>query len=276
MVSPIESSYKASDASKVFVQYWKPEVVKAVVIQVHGLGEHSGRYQHVADTFAESGIALLAYDHVGHGKSGGARGHIPSYVQLMDEVDLAMAKARAVFGEAPIILYGHSWGGNIALNFILRRKPKIQAAIITSPWLKLPTEPPAIKVMLGSVMKSIWPAFTQNTNLDHNLLTHDPAVNQAYKADPLVHGKISALNFFESDAAAKYALQRASAYKYPTLFMHGTADGITDLEGTKAFVEKASEAKFIPWEGLFHEIHNETTHRDQVKKEMTDFIASIL
>lgn len=276
MLNPIESSYKASDGSKVFVQYWKPEAVKAVVIQVHGLGEHSGRYQHVADTLAENGIALLAYDHVGHGKSGGIRGHIPSYVQLMDEVDLAMAKARAVFGEAPIILYGHSWGGNIALNFILRRKPSIQAAIITSPWLKLPTEPPAIQVFLGGLMKNIWPSFTQNTNLDHNLLTHDPAVNQAYKTDPLVHGKISALNFFESDAAAKYALQRASSYSNPTLFMHGTADGITDVEGTKQFSSKATNAKFIPWEGLYHEIHNETSHQDLVKKEMTDFIASVL
>jgi alpha-beta hydrolase superfamily lysophospholipase len=275
MLSPTNSTYKTADGSVIFAQYWKPEPLRAAVIQIHGLGEHSGRYQHVADAFAERGIGLLAYDHAGHGQSSGSRGHVDGYKKLMDEVDLAMGKAKTVFPGVPIFLYGHSWGGNIGINFILRRRPTIQGAIITGPWLKLPTEPPALQVTLGRILKGIFPGFSQKTGLDSNMLSHDPAVNELYRKDPLVHGKISALNYFDSADAAEYALHHASSFDCPTLLMHGGEDAITSPEGSKKFAAKAHNVRLKIWDGLYHEIHNEPS-KAEVIGEMIHFIESHL
>jgi len=245
----------------------------ATVIQVHGLGEHGGRYQPVAEHMVGHGIAFLGYDHAGHGKSSGARGHIPSYEHLLDEVDLAINLAEEMHPGLPLFLYGHSWGGNIALNHLLRRKPKLTGAIITGPWLKLPSEPPAFKVLLGNMMRKMWPSFSQDTNLDHRMLTHDQAMNAAYKADPLVHSKISALNYFSSADAAQYALQNAGNLDLPTLLMHGKDDAITSCKGSQEFAQKAKQVRFLEWEGLYHEIHNEPEAKEKVWGHISDFIS---
>jgi alpha-beta hydrolase superfamily lysophospholipase len=263
---------KTTNGTEIFAQYWAPSQARAVVIVCHGLGEHSGRYAHVGANFNEIDIALLGYDHTGHGKSAGGRGHVPAFAQLMEELDLMMSKAAELFPGLPVFLYGHSWGGNIALNYLLRKKPAIKAAIITGPWLLLPEAPPALKVMLAKLVRNILPSLAQPTGLNPKLISRDPAEVDAYIKDPLVHSKLSAANFLDSNEAAAYALDHAAELKVPTLLMHGSKDGITAPEGSKQFAAKSPQFTTLKlWEGYFHEIHNDLGKADALLA-MNDFL----
>lgn len=267
----VRTSFSTQDGTKIFAQYWKPAHPKAVIVQVHGLGEHSGRYAHVAAYLEPHGIGLYGFDHRGHGRSDGKRGHVPTYEVLMEEIDLALAEAEKLFPGLPKFLYGHSWGGNIALNYLIRKQPKVKAAIVTDPWLHIPPVP-AIKEKLGRFMNKIFPGLTQDSGLKSTGLSRDPKVVTAYDNDPLVHGKISVRLFVDSDAAAQYALGNAAKVSVPLLLMHGGDDPITLASGSTAF-QKGLKGKnsFKIWPGLLHEIHNEPEQGD-VLKTMLDFV----
>ena len=159
----------------------------------------------------------------------------------------------------PIVLYGHSLGGNIATNYLLRRDvADLNSAVISSPWLKLAFEPPAFKVALAKMMRNIYPAFTEGNEVDPNDLSTDPEVGKAYAADPLVHSKITAGMFFSAFEAGNWALENASKLELRTLVMHGTEDKLTSPEGSKEFVDKSDgKATFKSWDGMKHEPHNE-------------------
>ena len=130
----IEFTQQAPDGIQFYFQGWQPETPpKAVVCLVHGLGEHSGRYAHVAAALNDAGYALLGFDLRGHGKSGGPRGHTPSYETLMDDIGRLLAEAAHRYPGRPQFLYGHSLGGNLVLNYALRRKPGIGGVVATSP-----------------------------------------------------------------------------------------------------------------------------------------------
>lgn len=267
---------KTANGTEIYTQTWAPAQPRAVAIQCHGLGEHSARYAHVATHFNSIGVALVGYDHTGHGKSGGGRGHVPAYAQLMEELDLLFALVAKDFPGLPLFLYGHSWGGNIALNYLLRHKPAVKAAIITSPWLLLPEPPPAIKVFFGKLIKGIIPSLAQTTGLDASRISRDPREVEKYVKDPLVHNKISAANFFDSNDAAAYALAHAAELSVPTLLMHGDEDGITDCEGSRQFAAKNSKhVTLMIWEGFFHETQNEVG-KELVLAEMSGFLQKYL
>lgn len=253
----VHSSFTTPDGTQVFAQYWKPEAPRAVLVTVHGLGEHSGRYAHVARFFAQQGIALYAYDHRGHGRTTGKRGHIPHYESLMEEVDLAVAEAAQTFPGLPQFLYGHSWGGNIVLNHLIRRQPRLKGAIATGPWLHIP-KVPALQEKMARLVNRIFPSLTQGNGLDIHHLSRDKAVVEAYKKDPLVHSKISVRLFVDCDAAAKYALAHAGKVSVPLLLMHGGKDLITLPSGSIAFQKGLQGThQFKLWDELMHEIHNE-------------------
>ena len=238
---------------------WIPENPERVLLIVHGLGEHIGRYQHVADYFNARNTAVLGTDARGHGKSDGKRGHALNYDVLMADVCRSVVHARDMFPHIPIITYGHSMGGNLVANYILRGDTKpLAAAIISSGWFKLAFEPPAFKVSLGKFMSGIYPAFTQDNELDANDLSRDPAVVKAYEEDPLVHSKISASLFLNVYEAGYWALDNASKLNIPVLVTHGSIDKLTSAAASKDFAEQAGpNATFQMWEGMPHEPHND-------------------
>ena len=242
-----------------YAKGWAPEKEpKAVICLIHGLGEHIGRYEHVGAAFAEAGYALLGFDHRGHGRSSGPRGHTPSYDALMDDMASFIQQARERYPGKPCFLYGHSMGGNLVMNYSLRRKPDLAGVIATDPLLKLAFAPPAIKVALGRFMNNIAPGFTQASGLETKALSRDPKVIDAYINDPLVHDKISARLFLGLLDGGQYAFDHASEFPLPMLLMHGTADRLTSAEASRQF--GAAAPKFVTtelWEGWFHEIHNE-------------------
>ncbi len=238
---------------------WEPgKQPKAVVILVHGHGEHVGRYAHVGEAFAGAGFALLGFDLRGHGNSGGPRGHTPSYEALIDDLADFIAQGAARYPKIPIFLYGHSLGGNLVLNFALRRNPRLAGVIATGPWLKLAFEPPAMQVTLARTLNKVAPGFTQKSGLETAALSHDAQVEKKYVSDPLNHDKISARLFVVMYESGLWALEHASEFPLPLLLMHGTADRLTSATASRDFAERGGKkVTWRSWDGGYHEIHNE-------------------
>jgi|SRR5436190_15432858 len=252
-------TWRSKDGLRLFAQSWEPAVAPvAVVCLVHGFGEHSGRYTHVAGALTGAGFAVLAFDLRGNGRSEGRRGHIPSYDALLDDVDLLLAEAAQRWPDCPHFLYGHSFGGGLVLYYTLRRRPPIAGVIATSPWLRLAFAPPAWKEALAGPLARLWPAFTLDNELDARDLSHDPAVATTYQRDPLVHSRVSARAYASARDAGAWALAHAAEFPVPLLLMHGTADRITSSRASVEFAAKLPGACDLKlWEGCSHELHNE-------------------
>lgn len=242
---------------------WELESPKAVVCLVHGLGEHIGRYEHVAKFFSAKNIATIGFDHQGHGRSEGKRGHSQGLDSMLDDVDLLLKKAAEKYPNTPTFLYGHSMGGNVVMNYALRRKPKLTGLIATAPWIQLPNPPSSFLVLFGKIMNHLVPSLTQSNGLDTNELSNDPKVIQAYLNDPLVHNKISVRAGTSLLSGADFLNRFQGELPCPTLLMHGSKDMITSPTGTSAFAKRAKgELTWKEWDGLKHEIHNEVQQNE--------------
>ncbi len=254
-----EFTLLTKDSLNLFAQIWDiDEPPRAAVCLVHGLGEHSSRYHHVANAFNQAGFAMLAFDHRGHGKSPGRRGHIPDYETLLDDIATALAVTQEKYPQMPVFLYGHSMGGSLVLNYALRRNPELTGVICTSPWIKLGFEPPAIQVLLARIMNFFMPSFVQNNELDVNGLSRDPKVIEAYQKDPLVHDQASARLFVEFYGAGYWALDHATQLNLPLLLAHGSDDSLTSAQASQEFSILAGDLCTLKiWDGYLHETHNE-------------------
>ncbi|SEC22667.1 Lysophospholipase, alpha-beta hydrolase superfamily [Tenacibaculum sp. MAR_2009_124] len=240
-----------------FGQYWHPEKAKAVIVIIHGMGEHSGRYEHVANTFVKNNFAVIAFDHFGHGNTKGKRGHNPGYSYVLDSITELIKKSEALFGVLPTFLYGHSMGGNAVINYSLKRKSNIKGVIATSPFLRLAFEPPAWKLTLGKLMQKIAPSITLGNELDANDISRDPIEVQKYVDDPLVHDKVSpnfSLSFID---AGEWAISNANSLKTPMFILHGTEDKIIDYKGSQEFAENSNLTTIKIYEGGYHELQND-------------------
>jgi acylglycerol lipase len=235
---------------------------RANIIFVHGLGEHTMRYSDWADMLNKEGIGFTGVDLPGHGKSDGARGNIKSYDLTDEMIGILLDGIRNTFPGTPVFLYGHSLGGGIVLDYILRKIPEIKGAIVTAPWLRLSFQPSNFKIGLAKVMKNILPDFVQPSGLVVDHLSHDRAEVEKYKADPLVHDKISVSLFQNAMSTGASSLNNASGLKIPLLIMHGNEDLICSPEGSREFASKTDLAELKIWDGGYHEIHNELFRSD--------------
>jgi len=247
------------DGQQLFGRVWQPETQpKGVVNLVHGLGEHCGRYEHLAGAMVEAGFALVSFDLRGHGRSGGPRGHFPSHEVVFEDIDGLLRESARRYTGVPSFLYGHSLGGNLVLNYALRRQPGLAGVIATSPWLRLAFKPPALKVALGRLMDKLFPRLTLPNGLNPADLSHDPAVVSAYVNDPLVHDRLSARLGVEALENGLWALDHAAEFSLPLLLLHGGADRMTSAEASREFASRAgSRCTLKIWEGMYHELHNE-------------------
>lgn len=257
-------SWSTADGLEIYGVNWSHPQPRAVVGVIHGLGEHVHRYEHLADYLHRHGIATIGYDRRGHGRSGGKKGHTISYDAFLDEVASLLVEAEKRYPQLPVFLYGHSMGGNLLLNYVLRRHPNIQGAIVSAPHIRLAFEPSAVMVGLGKMMRGIYPGFTQPNGLSVDQLSRDQAVVDAYIADPLVHDRLTAITGMSMLDSGVYLDQYKGNFPVPLLLMHGEADGITSAPASKEFAERVSgDIELKIWDGLFHEIHNEP-EQDQV------------
>ena len=249
----------SQEGYKIFAQGWAPPQSKAVICLIHGFGEHSSRYEGFAKEMAQNNIAVLAIDQFGHGKTEGPRGFSPSLEASMQSVNLLLQEAETRFPGVPKILFGHSMGGNVMLNFLLRKNPKVAGAIASAPWMQLGFKPPMIKLLLAKIMKGIYPKWPEAANLDTTQLSRDKEEVRKYETDPLVHNTARAGTFYETYNAGEWLIENAQELKSPLLLYHGTKDGLIAFEGSKKFMANAPKEKvtFVPFEGYYHELHNE-------------------
>lgn len=249
----------ASDGLQLSGQVWIPSgQTKASVCLIHGLGEHCGRYVHVADAFNKAGFAVTAFDLRGHGKSEGRRGHAAGFEPLMDDIGLLLDHARSLSPDVPLILFGHSLGGSLVLHYGLKTKNAVNAIIASSPLLRLAFEPPVWQLEMLKTLNRFHVNLLIPSRIEAAALSRDPATIEAYKTDPLNHGRISPALAADMLEAGKWNLENAAALTLPVLLMHGSADRITSCDASREFAENSGENCTLKiWPGLFHELHNE-------------------
>jgi acylglycerol lipase len=242
---------------------------KAAILFVHGIGEHTGRYRRWAERFNEKDIAVRAFDLPGHGNSEGRRGVIPSLGKVYDTIDAIITELSRELPGVPFFIYGNSLGGGLVLNYLIKRKPELTGAIVTSPWVLLTETPPKAKIILAKVVGKVIPGFVQPSGLKTEYLSRNPEVVNQYRNDPLVHGMISASLYNDMTVAAGETLARASEITLPLLLAHGRDDMITSPAGSMLVAEAAPKSTLKLWEGGYHELHN-----DIISDEHFEFIMS--
>ncbi len=261
---------------KIFAWYMTPaRSPRAIICLSHGWGEHSLRYKHWAERFIKQDYAFLAWDHIGHGQSDGKRGHVNSYGDFMEEINLAINKANALFPGVPVVLYGHSMGGNIAINFALRESNPFKLLVTTSPWIELTKENPALLRGVIKILNSTLPALSLNAPINANGISHIPEEVEKYKTDPLNHGKITPRLVTEISKAAKYANDNIDKLEKPFLIIHGDADPITSHKASYNLSSKCKTCSYIPINNMYHELHNDTA-QDEVFSLIKEWLSGNL
>ncbi len=239
--------------------YWyTPEKPKGLVVLVHGFGEHSERYlDGVVPFFTSRGLCCFGFDLVGHGRSGGKRGDCRGYDQLLHFVDTGCRLARERHPKLPLLLFGHSMGGNLVLNYTLRGLGQPEGIVASSPYLRLAFSPPKWKWQLGKFLERTAPHVTVPAGLDPEGISRDPKEVTAYMQDPLIHDRVSPRYSFPVIKAGEWVLENASKLKTPTLILHGTDDPIIDPEGSRILHQKATASRLVEIEGGYHELHHD-------------------
>lgn len=227
------------------------------IVLMHGLGEHSGRYRHLANLFNELGLSVRCYDHRGHGRSQGARGDVTNGDPMLQDGQIVIDDFAARQARPPF-LFGHSMGGLFAARFALARLAPLRGLILSSPALALSLSPLQRKLL--TVMHAVAPRLGVPNGLQAKFLSHDPAVVAAYRADPLVHGKISARLLRSMLASITYCEANAATLSIPTLMQVAGDDRLVDADGSRRFFAQlpAGRAELKMYDGLYHEIFNET------------------
>lgn len=267
------SWFATGDGKKLYIHEWLPETDPvAVVLYVHGLGSHGGRLDHWAERFAGKGIGFIALDQRGHGRSDGKRGR-PLHIRFMiDDVKHIVGQLRENYPEVPVILYGHSMGGAIAINYVISTSYTVDALIVTSPWLKLVSPPSKTLITLLRPLLRIAPWITLSNKLDPKDISHDEREVRKYAEDPLVHDKISIGLFNSAYIAGYHALRNVYKINCPFLIMHGTGDRITSAKASEEYVMNTSDRTRLKlWPDAYHELHHEP-----VRDEVFDYIAGWL
>ncbi len=255
------TTFVASDGDNIAVQDWpveKEQSLRGVVLLVHGLGEHAGRYDHVAQQLNGWGFAVRGFDLYGHGESGGVRGGLPSDNRLLDDLaDIYDSTKKYMPTGCPLILLGHSMGGLVAGLFTARNLRPVDALVMSSPSLDPGLS--GFQRFLLAVLPRFAPDLRVSNALDVSKLSHDPDVVGAYKSDKLVHDRVSArLAKFIADGGAE-TLAAAPAWKTPTLLMFAGQDKLVAPAGSRAFAAAAPKEVVTAqcFEPLYHEIFNE-------------------
>lgn len=281
MTPPLLAPFTARDGENLAIYDWSLEAgqgddslpPRAVVLMVHGLGEHAIRYDHVARRLLDWGFAVRAYDQRGHGESGGERGGLSSESLLLEDlaevVDdtrqqslrLPCADGAAASDPLPLILLGHSLGGLVAGRFVSLGLRPVDGLVMSSPALDPGLN--AIQKLLLATLPAIAPNLRVNNGLKPEFISHDPQVVSNYLADPLVHARISARLAKFIATAGPATVAAAATWRTPTLLMYAGADKLVNPAGSRAFAEAAASnggARVVTtrcFDELYHEIFNE-------------------
>lgn len=246
---------------------------RANLVLVHGLGEHMGRYQAMAKALAWHGINVWTYDQRGHGQSPGKRG-VARLSELSADAAAMVAHAKDETG-LPTALFGHSMGGGVGLNTLLRLQPDVCCAIITGPWIELGRAIPAPLLGLIQRMPRLFAKASIANGIAAEALSHDPAIVSAYGSDQRNHDRVGLLLAADLCQNAQWLYQNATRLPAPLLLMHGQADSICSIQGSRRFAAAAGErCRFVEYPNMLHELHNEPELQASLFDTQAAFILS--
>lgn len=256
----LEGTFKGVRSADIYYQAWLPDgEVKAVLLVVHGLGEHSGRYANHVDYFVPRGYAIYALDHLGHGKSDGEREVIERFSDYTDTLRIFHGMVKEWQPGTPIFILGHSMGGLITSTYLLDHQDEFSGAILSAPAIKVGDDISSFTITAGKIISRILPKMGVLA-LDDSGISRDPAVVQAYRDDPLVfQGKTPARLGAEMLGAMQRVTDAAGTITLPFIVVQGTGDKLVAPAGAQMLVDKAgSPDKTLKlYDGLYHEVHNE-------------------
>jgi len=251
---------------------WMPPLARRVIAVVHGYAEHSGRYDALGAWFAARGIAVHAYDQRGHGRSGGPRGHVSAFSELLDDVDRFVVAVRQDHPEVPLTLLGHSMGGLVVASLLAERRPAVDDAVLSGAALVRP-EISRLRMSLARGLRRVWPHAGLASGVDPAGLSRDAGVVRAYLADPLVFRHMTCSLAVELLDAIDRLSASADPIDVPLLVLHGADDPIVRAEGSRRFFARArgpgSELRLYP--KLLHEIFNEP-EQEEVMRDVLDWL----
>jgi len=256
--------------AKIYYQVWLPEgKPRAILLIIHGLGEHCGRYMNVVNHFVPKGFAVYGLDHIGHGKSDGRRVLLKRFEDYTETLWMYFDKIRESQPDTPVFLVGHSLGGLIASVYLFDHQAELAGAILSGPLTKVPVGTSAGLIFMGKILSSLLPRVGI-MQLDAQGVSKDPAVVKAYLDDPLVYnGKITARLAAEMLKAMQRVTAEVGKIELPLLLLQGSDDRLVDPDGAQMLYDTVSSTdktlKIYP--GLHHEVYNEP-EREEVFKDV--------
>lgn len=254
-----DGRFSGTGSQALHYQCWEPDALpRAILAVVHGFGEHGGRYGNVVNHLIPRGFAVYAFDHRGHGRSPGRRGHINAWSEFRGDVREFLSLIRREQSERPMFLLGHSLGGLIAIEYVLREGPQLNGLVVSNPLLTTARLSPVVRAA-AAVLAYLAPSVAIKTGIDAAAISRDPAVVQQYRDDVLVHSTGTPRLSAEINAARKWTSAHAADLQVPFMVILGGADRLVPPAGGRRFFENVTLAdkELKEYPGAYHEPHND-------------------
>ncbi len=271
-----EGKFKGCEDISLYYQCWLPDdEPRAILLVVHGLAEHSGRYMTMVNRLVPKGYAVYGFDQRGHGKSPGRRGYVERFSNFVDDLETFFDIIRSRHHDSKIFIVGHSLGGTIAADYAVQHQDEFDGLILSGAFLKVADSTSSGLIIAARVLSLLLPKVGIY-RIDADALSRDKAIVDAYVQDPLVYrGKISARLGAEIIKATQKLLQQMPKICLPILIMYGTADRLSDPRGSETLYQRVSSPQktLKLYDGFYHEIFNEPGH-EQVFTDMEAWLTA--
>jgi alpha-beta hydrolase superfamily lysophospholipase len=272
-----EYMFQGFDGLELYYQCYLPDTSpKATIIIVHGGGDHGGRFGNVVNRLVPGQLAVYAMDWRGHGRSPGIRGHVNSWGELRKDLGEFIKLVNEQHPNIPLFLFGHSMGGVIVLDYCYYDTTNISGAVCTSPAIgQLGISP--LLWQIAKLLDKVWPSVSLPTGLDFSKLSHDEDFIRYTKNDPLYHRKASPRFGMEVSKTVEFIHQNTGKFSLPMFLIHGTADEIVSIEGSRRFVQNSinPDLEYKEYNGGYHELFNDTM-KQQVLNDILYWINRVL
>ena len=270
-----ETSYSTHDGIKLYLQAWMPENPKASLLLVHGLGEHSGRYEEFVKAMTSIGVAVFTFDGRGHGKSSseGLTAYIDTAEDYLKDIHALFGKVEKYLPGIRVFIFGHSMGGGLVAGYVLKYKPKVAGVILSSPAIQEAEGTSKVLIAASGLANRFFPR-SKVLKLDIEGVSRVKSEVEKYKSDPLVYQKnVPARTGYELLHLMKFIQQNAGDFSDPVLLVHGDADRLTNPKGSELLYEKAksSDKTLRIISGGYHELLNDLD-RKEVLELMVDWV----
>lgn len=269
----LEGSFKGTGGLNLYYQSWyPPNRIKAIVIIIHGLGSHSTLFEDAAQYLIHQGYLVSGFDLRGHGRSLGQRGHINSWAEFREDLNIFLQLIKVQQPDYPCFLWGHSLGGAIALDYALRFPEDLQGIIVTAPAIgKVGVSP--LRIAIGRMLSQVYPRFSLKLGIEHQAGSRDAKTVSTYERDSLRHEYASARLATEFLQTVNWIQNHVSHLRLPLLILHGSADRVTLPESSWEFCLQVSfpDKECYEFPGSYHDLHADINSH-QVLADLGDWI----